>query len=238
MINWKDDFSNFNLCQDLIIPAGKLSSADALQVYNNDYQARLLDALCVNYEATWVTIGDEDFIAIAKEYIQFYPSNSYSLNFYGTHFPEFLHQHPKIIDSYVFQMALFERHYWKLFHSSFKQEQTINELQIEKLRFNLEEILLINSQIDLLKIWQNRDNGLTDNEVDAIFKECNFALFKSMHKVEISPISKNQFLILEEFKRGKCLQEISVYELETSEWAIIFRVLSYCPRYIPKTIHF
>src|SRR4051812_17487252 len=73
-----------------IKPAGSLSNLEALNVYRGDYTARMLEALGKNYEATWVLLGDEEFMDAATRYIKLNPSTYTNLTTYGESFPNFL----------------------------------------------------------------------------------------------------------------------------------------------------
>ena len=69
---------------------GKLSAAEAVDVYRGGYPARLTDALGETYETCWRVLGDEGFFAAAQTYISRHPSRSHNLSDYGEAFPEFL----------------------------------------------------------------------------------------------------------------------------------------------------
>jgi len=102
-----------------IIPAGRLTGADALNVYGNSYRARLTSALCEIYETVWQALGDEDFFAIADRYIAEHPSRTHSLQFYGAEFPVFLVE--RKVPEHVSEAARFDWKFAELFH---KQTQT------------------------------------------------------------------------------------------------------------------
>ena len=68
----------------------KISAARALEVYQEDYRARLTEALKNTFIAVYHIIGDETFSQLAGEYIDFYPSPFSDLDDYGNHFAQFL----------------------------------------------------------------------------------------------------------------------------------------------------
>lgn len=67
-----------------------LSAAERLAIYANAYHARLLDCLWEVYPMLKRTLGDEAFEGFAFDYLQDYPSRSYTLNELGRHFPCYL----------------------------------------------------------------------------------------------------------------------------------------------------
>jgi hypothetical protein len=67
-----------------------LSALDRLAVYGHAYYARLLDCLREEYPVLKTALGEEVFDAFAAEYLQRFPSRSYTLFELGTRFPQFL----------------------------------------------------------------------------------------------------------------------------------------------------
>lgn len=97
-----------------IIPAGRLTAADALNVYGNSYRARLTSALCEIYETVWQAVGDQDFFALADRFIAGHPSGTHSLQFYGADFPGFLVSQK--LPEPITEAARFEWKFAELFH--------------------------------------------------------------------------------------------------------------------------
>lgn len=67
-----------------------LPALDRLAVYGHAYFARLLDCLREEYPVLKAALGDEVFDGFAAEYLQRFPSRSYTLFELGTRFPQFL----------------------------------------------------------------------------------------------------------------------------------------------------
>jgi hypothetical protein len=74
----------------LILPSATLGSLERLNIYRAMYEARLVEALRVDYPglATW--LGEDVFTELAELYIEAHPSQSYTLNRLGDRLPEFL----------------------------------------------------------------------------------------------------------------------------------------------------
>ena len=51
----------------LIEAGGSLTNEEALKVYSLDYKARMQEALGQNYEATWLVLGDDEFLSYAEK---------------------------------------------------------------------------------------------------------------------------------------------------------------------------
>lgn len=95
----------------------RLPSDRALEVYREDYQARLTDALKNTYRALHAVLGDEDFLLLARDYLKNYPSSYSDLDDYGDKMDDLLRGH-LLCDEYPFlsQLAHFEQMFRKIFH--------------------------------------------------------------------------------------------------------------------------
>lgn len=69
-----------------------LSASERLAVYGNAYYARLLDCLGEVFPVLLRTLGEETFQGFAFDYLQRYPSHSYTLNELGRRFPGYLRE--------------------------------------------------------------------------------------------------------------------------------------------------
>lgn len=68
----------------------KVTAADRLAIYANAYYARLLECLASFFPVLKTAVGDEVFEGFAFEYLQHYPSESYTLDRLGDNFARFL----------------------------------------------------------------------------------------------------------------------------------------------------
>ena len=64
------------------------TSVERLEIYAGAYYARLLECLRAEYPIMAEAMGTELFDEFAVEYLQHYPSHSYTLNDLGSQFPE------------------------------------------------------------------------------------------------------------------------------------------------------
>ena len=96
---------------------GKLTAAEAVDVYRGGYPARLTEALGETFEACWRVLGDEDFFAAVKDFIARTPSSTHNLSDYGEGFPEFLESRPDAEHApFLGDLARYEWAYKNLFH--------------------------------------------------------------------------------------------------------------------------
>ncbi|MBX3138829.1 putative DNA-binding domain-containing protein, partial [Candidatus Obscuribacterales bacterium] len=87
---WIDGKSFEVSANDFIKPNEKLSSAQRVQIYNQQYWYRLLDCLEDDFPGLRAVLGASGFLRLATEYLNEYPSRSFSLRDLGCDLPEFV----------------------------------------------------------------------------------------------------------------------------------------------------
>ena len=97
---------------------GKLTSAQAVEVYRGGYPARISEALGETFEACWRVLGDEDFLAACAEYARKTPSAVYNLSDYGASFPAFLLERFRADAPFIGDLAALEWSFKELFHAA------------------------------------------------------------------------------------------------------------------------
>lgn len=80
--------------QDVVLPSHSMSSAERIGVYHGMYLMRMEEALGTDYPVIRYHLGEHSFAALVREYVQRYPSTSYTLNRLGDHLPQFLRDRP------------------------------------------------------------------------------------------------------------------------------------------------
>jgi hypothetical protein len=94
---------------DAIADAPPLPVTERLGIYRNAYRVRLIDALGETYPVLHAVLGDEDFAALAEEFIAATPSVHRSIRWYGAQLAEFLKQQSPCAEQPIFaELALLE----------------------------------------------------------------------------------------------------------------------------------
>jgi hypothetical protein len=219
--------NNFEEIKHLLVGAGDLSLADAIDVYSSDYKARMREALSKNYEATWLVMGDDDFFKIADLYIQSHPSSYKNLTAYGESFPLFISKQKDLEDAS--KMASFEQTFWSLFHSKDQKKLFLDEKKIITGEFNLENIKCIESDLRLDLLWKHRESSLQGNsdilEQLEIFEKTYLILFKAEDKVEVLKVSEASFAIIMELKDCKKITLLQEREVSNEVWKEVFEII-------------
>lgn len=76
--------------ESLITPSSKLRAADRLAVYANAYYSRLIECLGDVYPLTRRVVEEDAFADFAVDYLQTFPSKTYTLHSLGERFPDYL----------------------------------------------------------------------------------------------------------------------------------------------------
>jgi hypothetical protein len=76
--------------EKVVLPSTQLSGLERLEIYNRGYFARLVDCLREEFPVLRHALGEEAFDQFAVDYLQKYPSQSYTLNQLGARFPDYL----------------------------------------------------------------------------------------------------------------------------------------------------
>lgn len=79
--------------QASLIGGPTLDVSNGLAIYHNAYLARLREVLREDFPAALYWLGDEEFDALADQYIRENPSSHFSLRWFGANFETFLRLH-------------------------------------------------------------------------------------------------------------------------------------------------
>jgi hypothetical protein len=75
---------------EFILPSQTLTPEERIEIYQGMYVLRMADALASDYPSLKHFLGEHGFFELVRDYVQVYPSRSYTLNRLGDHLPEFL----------------------------------------------------------------------------------------------------------------------------------------------------
>lgn len=210
---------------NIITGGGSLNSENALDVYSQDYQARMRDALSQNYEATWLFMGDEEFFECADKYIQSYPSHLLNLTNYGEEFPEMLEENSELIDAS--KMAMFERAFWQNFHKGDKAVIHIDEEMIKNGEFDLSNFAFIESEMRLDLVWTHREEGSNVLAELEIYEQSYFLIYKALDLVEIRRVSEIIYSFLKNLKECRNIANVKERDISPEMWVEIFGILRF-----------
>ncbi len=152
----------------------KVSAEVRLDIYANAYKYRLVEALQDTFPALHTLMGDEDFFALGIAYIDNYPSQHFSLRYFGHQLSHFLAtEHNYSEQPILAEMALFE---WLLRAAFDAADQplldlpTLQAIALEswpQLRFEFHPtVQRINLLFNSPQLWQAIDKGLPPIDIE------------------------------------------------------------------------
>jgi hypothetical protein len=80
---------------EVVLPSHSMTSAERIGVYHGMYLMRMEEALETDYPVIRYHLGDHQFAHLVREYVQRFPSTSYTLNRLGDHLPQFFLDQPE-----------------------------------------------------------------------------------------------------------------------------------------------
>ncbi|MFG1485948.1 DNA-binding domain-containing protein [Halobacteriovorax sp. RZ-1] len=217
-----------------MIPIGELSNEQVLEVYQNDYRARLQEVIGDNYETCWFVLGDEDFLDISLSYVESRPSEFTNLLHYGDDFPDFIASRVKEF-SFIKDLAEFEKTFWHLFHQkdnlkSFNPQELGEGVFETPLKLR-DTFSLFSCDIQLSELWQMRkgDSSKTFNDIQG--NELTI-LYKREEKMQIQVISEGIFELISNLRNHETIlsavEDIQEEKLsDPNLWSVFFNLLGY-----------
>jgi hypothetical protein len=94
-----------------IKPNDRLTSLQRIEIYNRQYWYRLIDCLYDDYPGLRAVLGQRRFSRVVRQYIERYPSRSYTLRNLGSRLEQFLSDDPALTaprTELAIEMARFE----------------------------------------------------------------------------------------------------------------------------------
>lgn len=154
---------------DTVLSKG-LNATQRLQVYRNNIQFLMTDALKGVFDVIEKLVGDAFFKQLCRDYISAHPSRSGDLHLFGEHMAEFIKSY-KATDSlpYLADIARFEWAYHEVFHDAsckprdiFQKIATIAPEQHPHITFSINPASrLLSSNYPVYDIW---DANVREND--------------------------------------------------------------------------
>ena len=94
---------------DEVKQQGEMTAEERVAIYVDGYRLRLIEALQDSYSALHTLMGDDDFERLCLVYIDQYPSQHFSIRYFGNQLAKYLHKNEAFDNSDLLQeMAQFE----------------------------------------------------------------------------------------------------------------------------------
>jgi hypothetical protein len=108
---WRDGQPTAQVAAAFIKPNDRLTSLERVEIYNRQYWFRLIDCLYEDYPGLHAILGNRKFDKLIREYLDKYPSRSFTLRNLGDRLELFITQRPDLVkpnQNLAQEMAAFE----------------------------------------------------------------------------------------------------------------------------------
>ena len=184
-----------------IIDSPVLSAKKAIEVYQEDYVARLSEALKNTYRGIYSLLGEEDFKILAQDFIALTPSRSRDLDDYGVGFSTFCLGHPLATQyDFLSSLASFEWDFRLLFHqtpsSGLSAEKLASAIEKGGEFFLTDSCKLLSYNFLISDLYALKDQPEEESKPFDYKKNEWIVLYKKEHFILIKSISQSQWEFL------------------------------------------
>lgn len=209
---WGDDLQHL---QGLILD-DQISAARRFNVYRNNFQSSLIDALAAIYPVVEQLVGLEFFGFMTDRYIRAHPSRSGNLHNLGNEMASFLRSfQPASTLPYLSDVARLEWAYHQVFHAPAArpfEPEVLEQMSTEEypdLCFNLGPACrLVCSAFPIFGIWQvNQENYIGDKSVNLTSGPESVLIVRPEMEVELWRLDPAECCLLVALENGSNLGE-------------------------------
>ncbi len=158
-----------NSVERLVLPSSRLDPLGRMMIYRRQYLLRMEDALAIDYPGVKKFLGQQRFFELVKNYVQAFPSRSYTLNHLGEHLVEFLHTTDMFAGDeagFVRDLARLEYALVKVCNAPSVPVLTPADLQMRSPDELLEHTYTLIPALELLKVDYNVNRFLREPDME------------------------------------------------------------------------
>ena len=241
-----------NSLQDFLL--GKISDASALtlatpsfsrearlEIYHQAYRLRLIDALRNDYPALQTYLGEDNFAALAMEFIATNPSHNPSLRWFGEKLPHFLKDHAEHQNHIeIVELAKFEWAQAMAFDAADVATATLGDVRMLKPEQWMEMQLGFHPSVQRLNchsnapiVWNSliKDQTEIAGDISAIAQD--WLVWRENLQVVYRPLDKPEAYALDSFLQNQNFADVcaKLYEWYDEE-QIPIKAAQYLQRWI------
>ncbi len=214
----------------------RLSAVKHLDIYRDSYIARLRACLQNQFGAVAYALGDGLFESFANQYLDAYPSESYTLNMLGERFADFLEEirpdagfeEKEIWPDFMIELAEFEYALSELFDDRTIENNVVPAFDTP------DELLRLNPVFGLFRhhfpICRYYLDFTQDKKPELPLPEDSFcAVTRRHYKLNLFPIRSTQYYFLKIMQKGKSVEDakkefVKTFDFDRKEMEIIWPV--------------
>jgi hypothetical protein len=214
--------------ENLVKESSRLTAARHLNIYRQSYIARLRECMKNQFSALDYALGEDLFQMFADQFLDAYPSASYTLNELGAKFPEYLEQtrpdaaqdeKEEWID-FIIELARFEYALSEIFDAHAEEpEAAIDSTPDEALKLR-----------PVFRLFQHRHpvckyylDVVKKREPELPFEEESFcAVTRSNYRLSLLELKSPQYYFLERLTKGDSIAKakehfINIYGFDSNK---------------------
>ncbi len=209
--------------EDFINESSRLSAARHLNIYRQSYIARLRECMKNQFSALAYALGEDLFQMFADQYLDAYPSESYTLNNLGKKFPDFLDRTRPDAESpekeewvdFIIELARFEYELSVIFdrHSEEEEFEAATESTPDEALRLIPVFHLFHHRHPVSRYYLDVTQK---KEPELPFEEESFcAVTRSSYRLALSELKPAQYYFLERLSKGDSVAQAKEYFVNT-----------------------
>jgi hypothetical protein len=196
-----------------VVATPRINSKARLNIYQNAYGIRLMEILTSDFPILKKILGEEKFNKIAQDYVSAFPSQNFSIRYFGQNFSKFIAQHSEIKSEHI-EMASFEWALGAALDAADAPILTIEEM-IQLPSEAWENLSLIphsslssiTLNYNIPEVWQQ----LSENNALCKFhstEKITWLIWRKEQSICFNPTNQEEALIIQTFCEGKNFSEV------------------------------
>ncbi|MGV6817893.1 MAG: HvfC/BufC family peptide modification chaperone [Thiotrichales bacterium] len=192
---------------------GELSGEERINIYRSSFQGIQVDAMAAIYPVVQALTGEAFFRAMAKKYLQQYPSRSGDLHQIGEQFPAFIKTFPPAVSlPYLADTGTLEWAWHRCFHAADRQNFDFAAFSAcaaqPEVIFHLSpDVHFLQSDFPVHRIWEaNQAENNREIDLDAEPGPHYLLIDRTDYRVSITSINGEQFNFLQSVGAGQPLK--------------------------------
>lgn len=207
--------------QDFINSSSNLSASRHLAIYQQSYVARLRECMRNQFSVLAYALGNELFQLFADDYLEAYPSHSYTLNSLGSQFANFLEQTRPDSDTeqeewpyFIIELAQFEYHLSVIFDEYAEEKESVQSEDTPDERLGLTPVChLFHHRYPVCQYYLDFTQ---QKKPELPFpKENYWAVARLNYRLKLFQLEPMQYVFLSNLKAGYSIQETKKYLSDT-----------------------
>ena len=209
VVNEDKQLINSQRYKDYVTKSSKQDSQERLNIYTNDFWPRCIDSLADDFNLLKHYLGEEKFEALIKDYIQHYPSRSFTLYHLGQDLERYICKSYTDPDKeFVNELTRYEWAYMKAFMAKNTASIAAKELTPQLAETLVQKVLTFHPSVSLLKLNYHVSEYISSSTEAPEKGTQHLVVFRKEFKSLELKVSETFFIVLTNIQEGRTIQHI------------------------------